>query len=458
MAILPAHGDPLVRHVFDQHRPPDPKLIADCVHCGFCLPSCPTYALWGEEMDSPRGRIYLMKLASEDQIPLSESVVEHFDRCLGCMACVTACPSGVRYDALIESTRAQIQRHYPRSRPDRWFRRALFELFPHPRRLRAALLPVAFAERSGLRSLLRGLGLLDLLPDRLQALDAVLPRILPKRLEPTRFPSVLRPRGKPRRRVGLVLGCVQRVLFGDVNAATARVLLAEGCEVVIPPAQGCCGALELHVGEEGRSIERARAMIEIFERAHVETVVINAAGCGSALKDYGRLMTDESRWAERASAFAAKVRDVTELLDELEPIGTYQPLPFSVAYHDACHLRHAQGVAAQPRAVLARIPGLRVVEINESELCCGSAGVYNLIQPDAARELGDRTAANVAATKAQLVATGNPGCLLQITSSLDRIGQPLPAVHPVELLDASLRGVVPAELGRAAAQAARATS
>jgi glycolate oxidase iron-sulfur subunit len=355
----------------------------------------------------------------------------------------------VRYDALIEATRAQIQRRHPRSRDDRWFRRVLFELFPHPRRLRAALLPVAFAERSGLRPLLRGLGLLDLLPDRLQALDAVLPRVLPEQLAPTRFPSVLRGGGQPRRRVGLVLGCVQRVLFDHVNAATARVLMAEGCEVVIPPPQGCCGALELHVGEEERALERARSMIRIFERAGVDSIVINAAGCGSALKDYGSLLRDDPLWAERANEFAANVRDVTELLDELDPIGVYQPVPFRVAYHDACHLRHAQGVSAQPRAVLARIPGLELVEIDESELCCGSAGVYNLIQPDAARELGDRKAASVAATGARLLATGNPGCLLQITNSLARIGQPLPAVHPVELLDASLRGTLPAALGSA---------
>ncbi|MFN0073299.1 MAG: (Fe-S)-binding protein [Chloroflexota bacterium] len=434
------------RSAFDGHHPPDPELIADCVHCGFCLPTCPTYALWGEEMDSPRGRIYLMKLASEGQIELNETVVPHIDRCLGCMACVTACPSGVQYDKLIESTRAQVERHVPRSRSDRLFRRMLFELFPYPKRMRAALLGVALSERLGLRSLLRGTGLLDILSGRLDAMETVLPRLNVERLKPVRLPSVLRPYGPSRRRVGLIAGCVQRVLFGDVNAATARTLLAEGCEVVIPTEQGCCGALELHAGEEERTLTRARELIALFERARVETIVINAAGCGSTLKEYGYLLRDEPFWAARARAFSEKVRDISELLFELEPRATYHPLRYRVAYHDACHLRHAQGVYAQPRVVLGRIPELELLEIAESEICCGSAGIYNLVQPEAARELGDRKAANVGATGADAVATSNPGCLLQISSSLDRCGRSLPTLHPIELLDASIRGVTPKAL------------
>jgi glycolate oxidase iron-sulfur subunit len=431
---------------FDAHRPPDPELIADCVHCGFCLPTCPTYALWGEEMDSPRGRIYLMKMASEGDVQLNDTVVPHIDRCLGCMACVTACPSGVQYDKLIEATRAQVERNYPRSPEDKLFRRMIFELFPYPKRMRAALLGVAASEKLGLRRLLRGTGLLDILSGRVDAMDTVLPKLSGKSLEPVRIPSLLRPAGTARRRVGLITGCVQQVLFGEVNAATARTLLAEGCEVVVPPEQGCCGALELHAGEEERTLRRARELIEVFERANVETIVINAAGCGSSLKEYGYLLRDDSLWADRARAFSEKVRDISEILVELEPRATYHPLPYLVAYHDACHLRHAQGVYAEPRSVLSRIPGLEIAEIAESELCCGSAGIYNLVQPEPARELGDRKAANIGATGSQAVATSNPGCLLQISNSLDRCGRSLPALHPIELLDSSIRGTVPRAL------------
>jgi glycolate oxidase iron-sulfur subunit len=322
----------------------------------------------------------------------------------------------------------------------------LFELFPYPKRLRAALLGVAASERIGLRSLLRGTGLLDILSGRADAMESVLPRLRGKSLEPVHLPSVLRPRTAPRRRVGLITGCVQQVLFGEVNAATARVLLAEGCEVVVPREQGCCGALELHAGEEERTLARARDLIVVFERARVDTIVINAAGCGSSLKEYGYLLRDDPVWARRAAAFADKVRDITEILAELDPRATYHPLPFRIAYHDACHLRHAQGVFVQPRAVLARIPELEILEIAESELCCGSAGIYNLVQPEAARDLGDRKAQNIGATGAQAVATGNPGCLLQISSALDRCGRSLPNLHPVELLDASIRGIVPKAL------------
>jgi glycolate oxidase iron-sulfur subunit len=431
---------------FDGHRPPDPELIADCVHCGFCLPTCPTYALWGEEMDSPRGRIYLMKMASEGEAQLNDTVVPHFDRCLGCMACVTACPSGVQYDKLIEATRAQVERNYPRSTTDKLFRRMLFELFPYPKRLRVALLGVAASEHLGLRSLLRGTGLLDILSGRADAMESVLPKLRDRSLEPVHLPSVLRPSGPPRRRVGLITGCVQQVLFGEVNAATARVLLAEACEVIVPGEQGCCGALELHAGEEERTLARARDLIAVFERANVDTIVINAAGCGSTLKEYGHLLRDDPVWAGRAEAFGEKVRDISEILAELEPRATYHPLNYNIAYHDACHLRHAQGVYMQPRAVLSRIPGLEVAEIAESEICCGSAGIYNLVQPEAARELGDRKAQNIGAVGAQAVATGNPGCLLQISSALDRCGRSLPAVHPIELLDASIRGIVPKAL------------
>lgn len=433
---------------FDEHHPPEPKLIDDCVHCGFCLPTCPTYVLWGEEMDSPRGRIYLMKLASEGEVSLNQTVVQHFDRCLGCMACVTACPSGVQYDKLIEATRPQVERNYPRALSERLFRRAIFELFPYPRRLRVLLGPAVLYQMLGLRRLAQRLGLTRLLPAGLRAMEGLLPGLGPEMLR-DRLPaftaagSAAQKALQGRARVGLIAGCVQRVLFAEVNLATIRVLAAEGCEVVAPPEQGCCGALELHAGYDQRALERARRLIAVFEQVDVETIVVNAAGCGSTLKQYGYLLRDDPDWAERGEAFSAKVRDISEVLAELEPVAAYSPLPYRIAYHDACHLRHAQGVWAQPRQVLGRVPGLELLEIAEPEICCGSAGIYNLLQPAAAGDLGARKAHNIVATGAQAVVTSNPGCLLQIGSTLRQLGRPLPALHPVELLDASIRGVAP---------------
>jgi glycolate oxidase iron-sulfur subunit len=433
------------RRVFDDHHPPEPELIEDCVHCGFCLPTCPTYALWGEEMDSPRGRIYLMKLANEGGIELNTTVVQHFDRCLGCMACVTACPSGVQYDRLIEATRPQVERNYRRPLGDRLYRRMFFEIFPYPKRLRMLLLPLLLYQKLGLRRLAHSLGLLQILSPRLQAMESILPNVSPEMLR-SRLPAVIPARGHLRRRLGMVAGCVQRVFFSEVNAATVRVLSAEGCEVVVPPDQGCCGALEFHAGYEQRAMARARRLISVFEQAGLDAIVVNAAGCGSSLKQYGYLLRDDSGWRERAEAFSARVRDISEVLAELEPRADYQPLPYRVAYHDACHLRHAQGVFAEPRAVLRRISELELLEISEAEICCGSAGIYNLLQPEAARDLGMRKAQNLLATGAQAVVTSNPGCLLQILNALECIGRPTVAMHPVELLDASIRGVIPPAL------------
>jgi glycolate oxidase iron-sulfur subunit len=433
--------------IFDQHHPPPADLLDDCVHCGFCLPTCPTYVLWGEEMDSPRGRIYLMNLGADGQAEMNDTYVRHFDQCLGCMACVTACPSGVQYDKLIEAVRPQIERHYPRSLPDRLFRQMLFQLFPYPDRLRALAFPLWFYQAAGVRALVHRAGVLDRLPARLQAMESLLPRATPRQLR-RRFPERIRARGTARRRVGLLLGCVQRVFFSDVNAATARVLAAEGCEVIIPATQGCCGALLVHAGQEEGALDFARRTIDTFEAADVDTIAINAAGCGSTMKEYGWLLRDDPAYAERARAFSAKCRDIMEILAELEPRAPRHPLPLRVAYHDACHLQHAQGVRAQPRSVLATIPDLEVVEIPESALCCGSAGIYNMVEPEPAMQLGDRKVANVLKTGADVLASANPGCLLQIQNGLHRAGRDLPVVHTVELIDASIRGVRPAALAR----------
>ncbi|HVH72697.1 MAG TPA: glycolate oxidase subunit GlcF [Candidatus Dormibacteraeota bacterium] len=422
---------------FDPHHPPATDIIDKCVHCGFCLPVCPTYVLWGQEMDSPRGRIYLMKLAAEGAAQINPKWVSHFDSCLGCMACMTACPSGVDYGKLIEAARAQIERNFSRSSAEKRHRHFLFETFTRPDRLRRLRTPLLAYQKSGLQTLVRRLGLINLLPKKWQALEALLPQLAPPEAIPEVTPAV----GTKRRRVGLLLGCVQREFFSQVNGATVRVLAAEGCEVIAPHAQDCCGALLVHAGEEAAAIELAKKTIDAFENANVETIVTNAAGCGSNTKEYGHLLRDDVEYAERARKFAAKCKDVSEVLHELEPRSQRYPLKLRVAFHDSCHLQHAQGVRSQPRALLASIPGLELAEIPESAICCGSAGIYNLVQPDTAKSLGDRKAELISPLKADVVATGNPGCILQLQSALSRCKQKTRVVHTIQLLDASLRAL-----------------
>ena len=375
-----------------------PELIADCVHCGFCLPACPTYTLWHEEMDSPRGRIDLMRGLVEGTTELTDTVVEHFDRCLGCMACVPACPSGVQYDRLIEQTRAHVEKHAKRPIGERLLRRALFEVFPHRRRLRAAL--------------------------ALRRLPAPGPFAPLRRVAPPWISAAWPPEHLPGKgpRVAVVAGCVQSVVFGDVNAATARVLAADGFDVHVPRAQECCGALHAHAGRLEEGLARAHALEDAL--SGYDVIVTNAAGCGSHLKDHG----------------SARIVDVSELLADAPSRATRHPLELRVAFQDSCHLKHAQGIDLEPRAALLAIPGLELVEPGEQSLCCGSAGIYNLVQPEAAGELGDRKAEQVLATNPDAYASGNPGCLVQVTASLRRAGRPLPAFHPIELVDASIRG------------------
>ncbi|MFF5211865.1 (Fe-S)-binding protein [Streptosporangium sp. NPDC000396] len=407
----------------------DPELISDCVHCGFCLPTCPTYVLWGEEMDSPRGRIHLMKQHVEGT-PLTPEMVGHFDACLGCMACVTACPSGVKYDRLIEQTRAEVERTHVRKPDDRALRALIFQLFPYPRRLRAMRLPLRLS--AGLRRRLAPR--LARINPSLAAMADLAPQV-PARV---RLPHRVEARGERRATVGMLTGCVQGEFFPQVNAATARVLAMEGCDVVIPPSQGCCGALSLHSGQEEQAERFARRTIATFERASVDTIVVNAAGCGSTMKDYAEILHGE--WADRARAI--RVVDLAEYLAALGPAAERHPLPLTVAYHDACHLAHAQGIRSQPRQLLAAIPDLELREISESAICCGSAGTYNLLQPEAARELGDRKAERVLATGADLLVSANPGCTMQITSAIHRRGaKAMPVAHIAQVLDASLRGL-----------------
>lgn len=429
---------------FDADHPPARELVDDCVHCGFCLPTCPTYALWGEEMDSPRGRIYLMGAALDGE-PLTPTMVRHFDACLGCMACVTACPSGVQYDRLIQATRAQVERRHRRRPAELLLRRAIFAVFPHPRRLRALRGPLRAYLASGLSGVLRRSGILERVSPTLAVMESLAPPVATREEVATHTPA----QGVRRGTVGMLLGCVQREFFPGVGAATARVLSAEGFDVVAPPQQGCCGALSAHNGRTDEARAFARRLVDVFERAGVDWVVVNAAGCGSTMKEYAELLGDDPAYAARAETFVSKVRDVAEILVEHGAVALRHPLPVTVAYHDACHLAHAQGVRAQPRALLRAIPGLEVREIADAELCCGSAGIYNLLAPGPARELGDRKAANVRATGAELLVTANPGCLMQVATSLQRVGASISLAHTVEVLDASIRGLPVSALLRA---------
>jgi glycolate oxidase iron-sulfur subunit len=445
-------------------------LAGDCVHCGFCLPACPTYQLWGEEMDSPRGRIHLITQIL-DTGQGSAAAATHFDRCLGCMACMTACPSGVHYDQLIEAARSwaevpqtagagggpasgAIPAPLPaRTRRDRAVRAAIFATFPYPGRLRAALGPLRAAQLTGLDRLAARSKLLGRLAPEAAAALTVAPshgagrssahgvdgrrhRRPPARQH--RLPARVPARGERRAVVGMLTGCVQQVFFPQVNAATARVLSAEGCDVIVPPGQGCCGALSLHGGRHTEAAAFARATIEVFEQAGVDAVIVNAAGCGSAMKEYSHVLAEDPGWASRTAAFRAKVRDFSEFLAELGPVAPRSEFPLTVAYHDACHLGHAQRITAQPRSLLRGIPRLVLADIADGGTCCGSAGIYNLVQPEAAAELGARKAKAVQATGADLLVSANPGCSLQIAQALTAAGQPMPVAHIAEVLDAAI--------------------
>jgi glycolate oxidase iron-sulfur subunit len=390
--------------------------------------------MWGQEMDSPRGRIYLIKLASQGEVPLNPGVVKHFDSCLGCMSCMTACPSGVDYGKLIEATRAQIERRHERSFVERLHRKIIFGLFPYPERLRPMRAVLRFYQSSGLETFVRKSGLLSLLPPQMRAMEALAPRIKSQE----EFAEVTPARESKRRRVGLLLGCVQREFLSEVNAATIRVLAAEGCEVVAPKSQPCCGALMVHAGEESTAIALAKRMIDEFRQADVEVIITNAGGCGSHVKEYGHLLRDDVEYAEAARGFAAKCKDVTEFLAEMTPWAARHPLTMRAAYHDSCHLQHAQRVHEQPRAALRAIPKMDLVDMPEGAICCGSAGIYNLVQPVAANQLADRKAGHVDELGVQAVVTGNAGCLLQLRAALDRRRIDVPVLHTIQLLDASI--------------------
>ena len=411
-------------------------LFLDCVHCGLCTAACPTYAELGNENDSPRGRIYLMRAVTDGRLELRDEVERHLDLCLDCRACETACPSGVQYGKLIEPFRVAMEETKAGAKKtDDWFHRfILFGMFPHADKMRRALAPARLAQALRLDRLFIGLGLWKLLPPRLGRLVTMLPP-LPKPSPP--LPELLPAKGTRRARVALFRGCVSDVMFRDTNWATARVLQENGCEVVVPPAQACCGAIHLHAGSSAPAREFADANIAAFDVAGVDAVVVNVAGCGSMLKDYGHHWHDDGQ--HKREQFAAKVKDVSEFLDELGLVDPPGEINVTATYHDACHLAHAQKVIEAPRNLLRRIPGLKLKELPESLLCCGAAGTYNLTEPEMADRLGLRKLENIRSTGARVVVTANAGCLLQIVRESRMAGEPLKVMHPIDLLDLSYR-------------------
>lgn len=410
-----------------------------CVHCGLCLSYCPTFSELGTEMDSPRGRIVLIKSLAEGRISLTESTVRHLDLCLGCRACETVCPAGVPYGELIEAARAEIERQRPGGPLRRLFRRLNFALLlPHPKVLALAAAGLRFYQSSGLRKLAHASGLLGLLPGPLAAWEPLLPD-LPPAGERAPLPEVTRAHEPRRARVGLLTGCIQQVAFGPQNRATARVLARNGVEVVAPRDQACCGALHAHSGEHELALALARRVIQVFESARVEHVIVNASGCGAHMKSYATLLSDDPEWRDRAKRFSSRVRDISEFL-AVEPLrGPLHAVACTVTYHDPCHVVHGQKIRKEPRALLAQVPGLKLVELAEADWCCGSAGTYNLVQPEMARRLQQRKIAHVRETSADAVVTANPGCIMQISQGLRAASAHMQVLHIVEVLDQAYR-------------------
>src|SRR3990172_8956479 len=430
-----------IYQAFDEIDQPSIDIIHDCVHCGFCLSACPTYLETGNELDSPRGRIYLMKSALEGRIPLGESLVKHLDLCLGCLACEPACPSGVRYGRLIESGRSQIERRYNRPLSQKFYRSFLFSLFPYPRRLKFLLPFLLLYQATGINRLIRSSRILHSLSKKLIHMEEMLPSIKFSSIFSS-LPEVIPAKGRRRYRVALLTGCAQSVLFPEINSPTVRVLSQNGCEVIIPKNQGCCGALSLHSGRLSEARDFARSNIDVFEKLDVDAVIVNSAGCGSTMKEYGELLNNNPSYSRRAEGLSKKTKDVMEFLANIGLQGELKELKLRVTFQDACHIAHAQRIKEHPRKVILQIPGIEFVELPESDLCCGSAGIYNLIEPEMADRLLERKISKLKETGAQVLVAGNPGCLLQIGMGIKRHGLSIKTAHPVELLDWAYQGTI----------------
>lgn len=408
-------------------------LYQDCVHCGLCTASCPTYLMTGNENDSPRGRIYLMRAVADGRATASEKVREHLGLCLDCRACESACPSGVQYGKIVEPFKVALELSAEGDeRPPLLLRILLRHLFPYPNRLKLALLPARFAQRTGLMALANATGLTKLLPKTLQRMQAMLPPGMPL-LPPADLPETLAPVGPRRARVALFTGCVTQAMSPETNNSTAHVLQHNGCEVDVVRGQVCCGAVSYHSGDENQAKEFIRQNLRAFDLNKYDAVIINAAGCGAMLKDYAHLMHHDPE-AKQAESFTAKVKDISEFLVNLGPVKPKHPIQVEATYHDACHLCHGQQIRNQPRQLLGMIDGLTLKPLEETEICCGAAGTYNLTQPDMSHQLGQRKAENIEATGATLVTTGNIGCQMQIQKHLSDRGNKIQVLHPVELL------------------------
>lgn len=409
----------------------------DCVHCGLCTSACPTYLELGTEMDSPRGRIYLMRAVTDGRAELNQEVTRHLELCLDCRSCETACPSGVQYGRLIEPFRVAMEKQNPKAKTNDWFHRwILYPLFPHPMRLRLALAPARLMQWLGLDRWVERMGIPAWLPAQLRHMYAMLPRLRPR--EPA-LPLRLPAKGTRRATVALFTGCVGEAMFHHANWATARVLRENGCDVLIPRGQTCCGAIHYHSGAEQPAIERAIQNAHALDLDAVDAVIVNVAGCGAMLKEYDHLRLPPEH-AERVKRFSRKVRDISEFLMELGPIPPKGPLPLRATYHDACHLCHAQQVRVQPRRLLELIPGLELVPLEESDICCGAAGTYNLTESEMAERLVARKVGHIRDTRPQALFAANAGCLLHISRRLRQEGQNLWTGHPVEALDRAYRG------------------
>jgi glycolate oxidase iron-sulfur subunit len=385
----------------------------------------------------------MMDALNQGEIELTPAVVSHFDSCLGCLACTTTCPSGVQYDKLIAAMRPQIERNYQRPIVERLYRQFIFGLFPYPNRLRLLLIPLFIYQKLGLQKLVRQMGIVEKISPHLAGMESNLPELSLSTFQDT-LPALIPAQGTQRYRVGMILGCVQRLFFDRVNQATVRVLTANGCEIVIPPAQGCCAALPHHQGQEEQAKTLARQMIDSFADADVDAIIINAAGCGHTLKEYGELLKDDPEYVQRAIDFSAKVKDVQEFLAAIELTTPLSPIsidPLKLVYQDACHLLHGQKISSQPRQLLKQIPNITLTEPLDAALCCGSAGVYNMLQPETANELGRQKVNNLVNTGATIIASANPGCTLQIAKHLELQGHQTQILHPIELLDLAIRGI-----------------
>lgn len=415
-----------------------------CTHCGLCLPTCPTYRELGLEMDSPRGRLYLMGSAfrDEDAIPLNEEWSEYIYRCLDCRACETACPSGVHFGELLEQARAIYEQNAARSAAYRFWTNLVFKhLLPNKERLDLIFELMWLYQRLGIRWLVQKTGILKLM-GQMGQMESLLPKIPSPHLKYT-VRDITPAEGETRYRVGFIPGCIMNQVFTETNLATIRVLAANGCEVVTPRQQSCCGALHLHNGIRDVASTLAKQNIDAFEAENLDAIIINSAGCGATLKEYEVLLEHDTVYAEKAEHFSQKMRDISEFLAEIDMVAPKGRIERRVTYDAPCHLLHGQNVDAQPRAVLQTIPGVELVELPESEWCCGSAGIYNITQPELSQEILERKMVHIADTGADIIATGNPGCLLQIQLGLQKHGIAMRALHPVNLLDYAYRGIAP---------------